>query len=98
MNFPHVVTNIRPVHNTFRAFNAIVWVTNWVWAMMYIELVENICLQIKLNPFAILLILFSEFDVIQKSTFQLSIVFFLPYYLFLPILWSVLFTHVFQKH
>ena len=27
MNFPYLVTNIRPVHDYFRAFHAILWVT-----------------------------------------------------------------------
>ena len=51
---------IRLVHNYFRAFHEIFWVTNWVWAMMFLKLVEDICLQIKLKPFAMLLTFFSR--------------------------------------
>ena len=85
MNFPHAVTNIRPVHHYFRAFHAIVWVTHWVWPMIYIRLVENICLQTKLKPCAMLFTFFNEFDVIHKSTSQFSLVFsFCPIISFYP--------------
>ena len=73
-------------YKTSSWLHTIVWVTNWVWVMLYIQIVENIWVQIKQKPWVMLLTFFNEFHVIKKSIFQFSLVFsFYAYYLFAPI-------------